>query len=409
MQYSFASRAQTLLSSPLRNIRELAKRDSFISLAEELPAEELFPMHSLAEAATSVLTADPEALQYGEAEGYRPLREWLSRDLAKRKGLSVQAGNILLTTGTQQAIDLLVRVYVEPGDAVLVENPTSPGLLQVLRLQGAEIVPVPRDSSGMLPDRLAPLIRKHRPKLLMAAPNFTNPTGVMWSLERRTQVLELCVQHGLIIVEDDSYGDLYFGAAGGQDRKQREQRLPSLFSLEEKQGEHVLYVGSFSKTVAPALRTGWAAGSSQVIEMMTAVKQMADWQSSMLNQRMLHHLLESNHFKLEDHIEMLNREYATRLKLMVELLKRSAWKDAKYEVPSGGMFLWVELPPGLNGDALLRAALMKGAAFLPGSMCSAGGENAECIRLNFTHPGRDELLLGMNLISEAVMEFTARN
>ncbi|MBU5344912.1 PLP-dependent aminotransferase family protein [Paenibacillus lautus] len=404
MQYSFASRAQTLLSSPLRDIRELAKRDSFISLAEELPAEELFPLHSLAEAATSVLSEDPLALQYGEAEGYGPLREWLSEDFSRRKGLSIHPQHILLTTGTQQAIDLLVRVYVDPGDPVLVENPTSPGLLQVLRLQGAVIVPVEGDQDGMLPEHLEAMIRQHKPKLLMAAPNFTNPTGVMWSLERRQQVLELCVSHGLLIVEDDSYGDLYFA-----DAKNPKPRIPSIFSLEEPQGGHVLYVGSFSKTVAPALRTGWAAGNRRLIEMMTAVKQMADWQSSMLNQRMLHHLLVSKHFKLEDHIGMLNREYATRLKLMVELLKRSAWKDSKYAVPPGGMFLWVQLPPGLNGDALLRAALLKGAAFLPGSMCSAADRTRECIRLNFTHPGRDELLLGMNLISEAVMEFTARN
>jgi len=407
MQYSFASRAQTLLSSPLRDIRELAKRDSFISLAEELPAEELFPVHSLAEAATSVLSEDPLALQYGEAEGYRPLREWLSQDFSRRKGLHVQPQHILLTTGTQQAIDLLVRVYVDPGDPVLVDNPTSPGLLQVLRLQGAAIIPVEGDQDGMVPEHLEAMIRKHKPKLLMTAPNFTNPTGVAWSLERRKKSLDLCISHGLLIVEDDSYGDLSFA-----DSKNQAPELPSIFSLEEKQGEHVLYVGSFSKTVAPALRTGWAAGNRRVIEMMTAVKQMADWQSSMLNQRMLHHLLESKHFQLEDHIGMLNREYAIRLKLMVELLKRSAWKDSTYSIPSGGMFLWVQLPPGLDGEALLRAALLKGVAFLPGSMCSATSAKdriRECIRLNFTHPGRDELLLGMNLISEAVLEFTARN
>lgn len=404
MQYSFASRAQTLLSSPLRSLRELAKRDSFISLAEELPAEELFPLSSLAEAAGSVLNADRRSLQYGEAEGYGPLREWISYDWSRRKKLKLSSDQILLTTGTQQALDLLVRVYVDPGDCVLVENPTSPGLLQVLRLQGARIIPVGGDRSGIMPDSLEMLIKKYRPKLLVAAPNFTNPTGVLWSLERRQEVLQLCVAHGLLIVEDDSVGDLYF-PQGAIHPKQ----LPSLISLEEKPGENVLYVGSFSKTVAPALRTGWATGNRQVIEMMTAVKQMADWQSSMLNQRLLHHLLESKHFNYEDHILMLNREYGTRLKLMVELLKRSAWKDTAYEVPLGGMFLWVHLPAGLNGDALLKRSMQKGVQFLPGSMCSPGDEANECIRLNFTHPGRDELLLGMNLISEAVLEFTARN
>lgn len=404
MQYSFASRAETLLSSPLRSIRELAKRDSFISLAEELPAEELFPLTSLAEAANDVLAADRRSLQYGEAEGFGPLREWLSQDWKRRKKLSMPPDQILLTTGTQQAIDLLVRVYVDPGDCVLVENPTSPGLLQVLRLQGARIIAVEGDENGMLPDRLAALMEAHRPKLLFAAPNFTNPTGVKWSLERRRRVLQLCVSHGLLIVEDDSLGDLHFPKGS-----RIPSPLPSLMSLEEVQGTNVLYIGSFSKTVAPALRTGWAAGNPMLIGMMTAVKQMADWQSSMLNQRLLHHLLDSKHFRLDDHILMLNREYGTRLKLMVELLKRSAWKDTAYAVPEGGMFLWVRLPEGLNGDALLKASVRKGVAFLPGSMCSPGETADECIRLNFTHPGRDELLLGMNLISEAIMEFTARS
>lgn len=404
MQYSFASRAQTLMLSPLRSLRELARRDSFISLAEELPAEELFPLSSLAEAADSVLNADRRSLQYGEAEGYGPLREWLSSDWSRRKKLKVSPDQILLTTGTQQALDLLVRVYVDPGDRVLVENPTSPGLLQVLRLQGAQIIPVEGDSSGIIPESLEQLIKAHQPKLLLAAPNFTNPTGVLWSLERRQEVLRLCIAHDLLIVEDDSVGDLYFPQGANLPKQ-----LPSLVSLEEKSGEHVLYVGSFSKTVAPALRTGWAAGNRKIIEMMTAVKQMADWQSSILNQRLLHHLLESKYFNYDAHLQMLNREYGTRLKLMVELLKRSAWKDTAYEVPLGGMFLWVRLPAGLNGDALLKRSMQKGVQFLPGSMCSSGDEANECIRLNFTHPGRDELLLGMNLISEAVLEFTARN
>lgn len=404
MQYSFASRAKTLMSSPLRSLREFAKRDSFISLAEELPAEELFPLSSLAEAASNVLHADRRSLQYGEAGGDGLLREWLSRDWNRRKKLNLSSEQILLTTGTQQALDLFVRVYVDHGDCVLVENPTSPGLLQVLKLQGARIVPVEGDKDGILPDSLELLIKEHRPKLLMAAPNFTNPTGVLWSLERRKEVLRLCTAYQLLIVEDDSLGDLYF-PQGGSSPKQ----LPSLISLEEKQGEHVLYVGSFSKTIAPALRTGWAAGNRQIIEMMTAVKQMADWQSSMLNQRLLHQMLVSKPFNYDDHILMLNREYGTRLKLMVELLKRSAWKDTTYEVPCGGMFLWVRLPAGLNGDALLKRSMQKGVSFLPGSMCSPTDEASECIRLNFTHPGRDELLLGMNLISEAVLEFTARN
>ncbi len=405
MKYEFSARAHTLLSSPLLSIRTQMRRGSLISLAEELPAEELFPLSLLAEAASTVISADAGALQYGDPEGYAPLRDWLTGDWLTAKGVQVTEGGVLLTTGSQQAVDLLSRVYIDPGDRVLVENPTSPGFLQALRMQGAVIIPVQGDREGLLPDHLRRQIQQHRPKMLFATPSFTNPSGILWSLQRRKEVLELCTSYNVLIVEDDSYGDLHFQRHGEQPGK----RYPSLYALENvSAGGHVLYIGSFSKTVAPALRTGWAAGSRELIGMMTAAKQMADWQSSSLNQRLLHHLLDVSAFDLREHIALLNREYNTRLKLMAELLKRPAWKNSSYDMPDGGMFLWVSLPEGLDALALLKCALGKGVAFLPGPLCSVDG-GANYIRLNFSHPGRDELLLGMNLMSEAVTEFTARS
>lgn len=405
MNYEFSARAHTLLSSPLLNIRTQTRRSSMISLAEELPAEELFPLSLLAEAASTVISADAGALQYGDPTGYGPLREWLAGDWLKEKGVHVAEGGVLLTTGSQQAIDLLSRVYIDPGDRVLVENPTSPGFIQALRMQGAIIVPVQGDSEGLDPEHLRSQIERHKPKMLFATPSFTNPSGILWSLERRQEVLDLCTSYNILIVEDDSYGDLHFQNYG----EYKTQRYPSLYAIENKSdGGHVLYIGSFSKTVAPALRTGWAAGSRELIGMMAAAKQMADWQSSALNQRLLHHLLDVSAFDLREHIVQLNREYNTRLKLMVELLKRPAWKGSTYDLPSGGMFLWVSPPEGMDVMALLKCALGKGVAFLPGPLCTVDGVGNH-IRLNFSHPGRDELLLGMNLMSEAVKEFTARS
>ena len=405
MKYEFSARAHTLQSSPLLSIRTQMRRGSLISLAEELPAEELFPLSLLAEAASNVITANAEALQYGDPAGYGPLREWLIGDWFTSKGVSVNEGGVLLTTGSQQAVDLLSRVYLDSGDRVLVEHPTSPGCLQALRMQGALIIPVQGDKEGLEPDHLLAQIKKYRPKMLFAAPSFSNPSGVLWSLERRKEVLELCAAHNVLIVEDDSYGDLHFGKYDQHPAR----KYPSLYALENvSKGGHVLYIGSFSKTVAPALRTGWAAGSPELISMMSAAKGMADWQSSPLNQRLLYHLLDASSFDLREHIALLNREYNTRLKLMAELLKRPAWKGSAYELPFGGMFLWVRLPEGLDSNALLKCALSKGVAFLPGSLCCVEG-GGEYIRLNFSHPGRDELLLGMNLMSEAVTEFTARS
>ncbi|MDT3425086.1 2-aminoadipate transaminase [Paenibacillus forsythiae] len=405
MKYDFSARTRTLMNSPLLSIRTQTRRGSIISLAEELPAEELFPLPLLAEAASTVISADAQALQYGDPEGYGPLREWLGNDWLRGKGVHIPQGGILLTTGSQQAVDLLSRVYIDPGDRVLVENPTSPGFLQALQMQGAVIIPAPGDHDGLLPEHLRELIVRNRPKALFAAPSFTNPSGILWSLERRKEVLELCISHNVLIVEDDSYGDLHF-----QRQNRIASRYPSLYALENAgEGGHVLYIGSFSKTVAPALRTGWAAGSRELIAVMAAAKGMADWQSSSLNQRLLYHLLHASAFDLREHIAMLNREYNTRLKLMVELLKRPAWKDCSYNLPSGGMFLWVSLPDGLDALVLLKNALRKGVAYLPGPLCTADGSGSGYIRLNFSHPGRDELLLGMNLMSEAISEFTARS
>ncbi|MFD1773239.1 PLP-dependent aminotransferase family protein [Paenibacillus rhizophilus] len=405
MKYDFSARAHTLMSSPLLSIRTQTRRGSVISLAEELPAEELFPLPLLAEAASTVISADAQALQYGDPEGYGPLREWLAEDWLKSKGVHISRDGVLLTTGSQQAVDLLSRVYIDPGDCVLVENPTSPGFLQALRMQGAVIIPVNGDREGLLPEDLREKIIRNHPKLLFAAPSFTNPSGILWSLKRRKEVLELCISHNVLILEDDSYGDLHFKS---QDRSGR--KYPSLYALEDaSESGHVLYIGSFSKTVAPALRTGWAAGSRELINVMAAAKGMADWQSSSLNQRLLYHLLHVSAFDLRDHIALLNREYGTRLKLMAELLKRAAWKDSTYDLPSGGMFLWVSLPEGLDAGILLKNALRKGVVFLPGPLCTADDSGSRYIRLNFSHPGRDELLLGMNLMSEAVTEFTARS
>lgn len=407
MRYSFASRAEWMMSSPLEFIKSYPRQDSFISFAEELPAEDLFPLVPLKSAAAAVLSSNPMALQYGDPEGYTPLREWLRAEWEVHKGIEVNVSEILLTTGSQQAMDLLARVYVDPGDVVVVENPTSPGCLQILRMQGADIIPVEGNEEGILLQHLLQQIETRQPKLLFVAPNFTNPTGVLWSLERRKEVLELCRRHNILIVEDDSYGDLHFMSEKDDSFM---ERYPSLFALDgHGAGGQVLYVGSFSKTIAPGLRTGWAVGNRNLIKVMAAAKQLADWQSSNLNQRLLHQLLESTLFDWSKHLALLNREYSIRLKLMTELLKRPAWKGVHYNLPVGGMFLWVQLPAGLHSEALLKCSIGKGVSFLPGTLCYAGKGGMDHIRLNFTHPGRDELWLGMNLISEAINEFTARS
>ncbi len=402
MKFSFASRVSKMPPFSVRPDRRAQRRESWISLAEELPAEELFPLAQLGEAAGAVFSAGPLALQYGDVAGSLALRQWLHSRWQKDQKLVVDPADILLTSGSQQTIDLLVRIYVNHGDVVLIESPAPPGCLQVLHLQGAHVVHVECDRDGMRPEELERLIAQHQPKLLFVSPNFGNPTGRAWTLERRKAVLELCRKHELLIAEDDAYGDLHFGS---EPVRSFRRRYPSLFQLDrELGGNHVLYIGSFSKTIVPALRIGWAAGDPQLIEVLSAAKQTADWQSSTMNQAILLRLLQSPRFDWDSHITMLNREYDIRLKLMLELLKRPNWRGTEVEVPVGGMFLWAHLPEELDGEQLLERALAKGVSFLPGRRCYADGQGSSYIRLNFTHPGREELLLGMNLISEAIAE-----
>ncbi|GAK38807.1 hypothetical protein TCA2_0533 [Paenibacillus sp. TCA20] len=408
MEFSFASHSSRLLSSHASRTNRVKRQGSFISLAEELPAEEFFPIKRLGEAAHAVFSSDPSVLQYGEPEGFLPLRSWIRKDWEMRKGIRTTEERILLTSGTQQTIDLVTRLLVDSGDTVVVENPTSPGCLQVLQMQGAVILPVFTDTEGIVPEHLEEQFQKHRPKLLFAAPSFSNPTGILWTLRRRKAVLDLCRKYSVLIIEDDSYGELHFGA--DDSANSFSERYPALYAIDqEDDGNHVLYIGSFSKTIAPALRTGWATGDKRLIQGMSSLKQMADWQSSPINQQILYQLLGSTSFNWNEHLALLNREYEVRLKLMLELLKRPGFKHVKYDPPAGGMYLWIELPPGLGSETLLKAVLHKGVAFLPGARCSPGKQTEHFIRLNFSRPGREELLLGMNLISEAISEFTARS
>ncbi|MEC0092975.1 aminotransferase-like domain-containing protein [Paenibacillus macquariensis] len=379
---------------------------SSITLAEELPDQDLFPL--IAEHTTH-LSDDILAVQNENSQGYMPLRAWLQSEWQQHKGIEVDVNQILLTTGTEQGMEWLTRVYVDQGDTVLVENPTSPSILELLRMRGATIIPIDGDAQGVLLHTLEESIKTTTPKFLFVTPNFTNPTGVIWSIERRAQVLDLCRRHHVLIVEDDTYGDLYFDEA--TDPLSFSKRYPSLFTLDGHEvGGQVLYLGSFNKTVAPELRTGWVVGNRKLIELMSAGMPMADCQSNALNQRLLYQLLVSTTFDWRNHIALVRHEYNIRLELMKNMLKKPVWRDARYELPSGGMFIWIKLPEGLRSEALLKCSIRKGVDFCPGGLCCVDkGEGSDRIRLNFTQPRRDELIQGMHLIGEAVSEFTARS
>ncbi|WP_424766328.1 PLP-dependent aminotransferase family protein [Paenibacillus sp. sgz302251] len=398
MDYHFSARISQLKSSAVRDILKLTQGRDMISFAGGLPAEELFPVQAIREAADRVFTAGANALQYGLTEGYLPLREQLCQRMAAKQ-MFVTPEQMILTTGSQQAIDLLIGVLTEPGDAVLVEKPTYLASLQVFALHGLKVIAAESDEHGIIPADAERLIREHRPKLLYAVPTFGNPTGRVWSLERRQQLLALCKQYQMPIIEDDPYGDIQFDDM---------EQFPTLFSLEgQAEKGAVFYTSTFSKTVAPALRTGWAIGDSSVIQMMAKAKQAADLHSSTIDQQILSQLLSG--FNLDEHIRRISDSYGKRMEEMHGLLKRQGLQNIHWVKPKGGMFLWLELPEGMDAEALLRGAVRKGVAFVPGSSFYADNPQRNTARLNFTYNTGARTEQGVERFVEALGEFTARS
>ncbi|WP_308638607.1 aminotransferase-like domain-containing protein [Paenibacillus silvisoli] len=398
MEYRFSSNVERLQSSAVRDILKLTQGKEIISFAGGLPAEELFPLDAVKEATERVFrTGGKNALQYGLTEGFLPLREQLCERMAS-KGMPVQPDEMIMTTGSQQAIDLVARVLLEPGDIVLVENPTYLASLQVFSLSGLRVIPVESDEHGMIISDAERLIKQHKPRLIYVVPTFGNPTGRVWSLERRKGLLGLSHRFGVPILEDDPYGDIQFD---------EQAHYPTLFSLDDRsKGGHVLYTSTFSKTVAPALRTGWAIGSRAVIANMAKVKQAADLHSSTLDQQTLDQLL--RHFSLDDHIKVIRKSYGERMRHMQQLLTAQGWSDVKWVQPKGGMFLWLELPEGLDSEALLRAAVKKNVAFVPGASFFAAEPQRNTARLNFTYTTGERMATGISRFAEALNEFLAR-
>ncbi|SEF82625.1 PLP-dependent aminotransferase family protein [Paenibacillus sp. UNC499MF] len=392
MNYRFSKTLEAFSSSAVREILKLTQGKSIISFAGGLPAEEFFPVEAVKEAIGRVMEGGKSALQYGLTEGYTPLRQSICNRMAT-KGMRVTPDDMLLTTGSQQAIDLLTRVYIDEGDVILVERPTYLAAIQVFQARGAKIVSVRSDRHGMDLGDLQVQIKQHRPKMVYVNPSFSNPAGRVWSLERRKGLLAACRQNDVLILEDDPYGELKFGTT---------EIMPSIFSLDEHpEGSCVVYTSTFSKIVAPALRTGWVMGDRAVIRNMAQAKQAADLHSSTLDQMTLYQLMEQ--FDMDAHIKLISVEYEKRMRTMVQVLQEKNWPGVHWNDPQGGMFLWLELPAHIDTEALLAAAVLQGVAFVPGVSFFAGEPQRNTMRLNYTHAGEAEIRLGLERL-DAVLQ-----
>ncbi len=381
-----ARRMEEMQPSAVREILKVAERSDVLSFAGGLPAPELFPVEEIAAAHAEVLANDGGfALQYSTTEGYGPLREWIASNMGLR-GMTIKASEVLITSGSQQGIDLVARILLDPGDVVLVENPTYLAALQAFAAYEVKLVPVPSDDDGMQVERIEALIAEHRPKLIYLVSNFQNPKGTSLSMARRRQLAQLADQHGVVVLEDDPYGELIFSG----------ERMPAVASL----GANVLHISTFSKTLAPGLRIGWLAGDERLVRKATIVKQAADLHTATLSQRAASVLLKT--FDLEAHLSKLRSVYGQRCATMLAALRTYMPSGTTWVEPTGGMFVWMQLPGGLDAESLFHAALAKQVAFVPGSAFFVDDIRRDFVRLNFSNRPPELIKEGMRRLGEVV-------
>jgi len=371
MPYRFADRMTRVQSSAVREILKVTERPDIISFAGGLPAPETFPLEVVATAHAEVFAEDGAgAMQYATTEGWRPLREWIARRMQAR-GVNAQADRILVTTGSQQGIDLVGKAFLDRGSVVIVENPSYLAALQAFGAYEATFVGVDSDDDGMRVDQVERVLAKTRAALIYLVPEFQNPKGTSLSPERRAQLVDLARRFEVPIVEDDPYGELRYSGT----------RPPSLAAL-DRHG-YVISLSTFSKTLSPGMRVGWVSAPPPVFQALVMIKQAADLHSSGVEQRAVVRALES--FDYDTHIAGLCRTYRDRRDAMLRALERHFPRGTRWTRPDGGLFLWVELPETLRGEDLLDDAVSQGVAFVPGAPFFVEPVRHHFLRLNFSN------------------------
>jgi 2-aminoadipate transaminase len=386
-------------SSVIRELLKLTERPDIISFAGGLPARELFPLDEVGEATERVLRDHgAQALQYGATEGYGPLREMIARHTS-RYALNVTMDNVLITSGSQQALDLLGKIFIDPGDPVLTESPTYMGALQAWNAYGAQYLAIPSDADGMVTDQLEWALRSG-PKFVYVLPNFQNPGGVTLSLERRQELVELADHYGVPIIEDDPYGQLRYEGT----------HIPPVVVLDGRDrwddgfvySGNVIYLSTFSKILAPGLRLGWVVAPVEVIQKLVQAKQGADLHTPTFTQLVAYETARGGF--LDTHVQLIRRVYRARRDVMLRAMEEHFPPGVTWTHPEGGLFLWVTLPRGVDSAQVLEQALEQKVAYVPGAPFhpTGGGENT--FRLNFSSSTPEQIAEGIRRLGAVLAE-----
>ena len=394
MPLEFASRLKNVETSAIRELFKLLGKPGIISFAGGFPDTALFDVDGIRMATEQVLRDNPgPVLQYGATEGWNPLREALSTHMAK-KGIEARPDEIITTTGSQQALDLIGKTMIDPGDKVIVEGPTFLATIQCFRLYGADIVSAPIDENGVKVDELEKLIVEHEPKLIYLVPTFGNPSGAMLSLARRKRVLELATQYQVLVVEDDPYGELYFGDAPP----------PSMMALSSEvtgSREWLAYCGSFSKVLSPGIRVGWMIAQPELLANAVMCKQFSDAHTSNLSQAIAAQYLSLN--RLDAALTVVRSTYAERSLTMAHCLKKELGDAISFSQPLGGMFFWARLTaPDADAAEFAKRAIEKLVAFVPGAPFYATNVDRASFRLSFATADVGKIVEGVGRLGKAL-------
>ncbi|MCR8644872.1 PLP-dependent aminotransferase family protein [Paenibacillus sp. N1-5-1-14] len=393
----FAKRMEQLKGSDIRAILKLTSQSGMISFAGGMPAPELFPVEEIRAASDHVLTQyGKEALQYTITEGYVPLRAQIVNRMANKFAKTCTVDEILITTGAQQGIELSGKLFLDEGDVVLCESPSFLGAFQALRVYEPTFKEVETDDEGMIMDDLIHLLETtDRVKMIYVIPDFQNPTGRSWSLARRRAFMEIVSQYDVVVIEDNPYGELQYDG----------DMLPSLASMDTR--GQVVFLGSFSKICCPGFRIGWLQAAPLLMEKYVMAKQAADTHSSTYCQRVLHTYMDM--YDLDANVNRIKDVYRARRNLMFDLMKQHFPQEARFILPGGGLFIWVELPQEVNTRELLEKSLERGVAFVPGGSFYPNGGRENALRLNFSNMSEDKIQEGIPLLVATMKEMLSIN
>ena len=394
---NFAKRTKNMESSVIRELLKTSNLPGVISFAGGYPSPSVFPVERIRKACDKVLREQgDQALQYSLTEGYLPLRETICTR-SRRYGININPENVLITNGSQQALDLIGKVFIDPGDKLLVESPTYLGAIQAWKVYGAEFVSVDTDEDGMIPDSLESKMNVE-PKLLYLLPNFQNPMGCTLSAERRQKILKMALQYQVPIIEDDPYGQLRFEG----------DHIPTVVAYDAKyRGNdkddyrgNVIYLSTFSKILAPGFRLAWVIAPKEIIRKLVQAKQGTDLHTATFSQMVVNEVCKDNF--LDKHIPVIRDLYGKRRDLMTEMIDEMFPSEVKYIRPKGGLFLWIKTPEQIDTQKIFPLAVEKKVAYVPGAPFHPNGGGHNTMRLNFSFATEDEIRIGITRLGEVI-------